>query len=105
MIDQSMADSGNEVCLADPRWTEEQDVGALLQPDIAFDERGNVRRRHRRHGSEVEAGKRFLRWQGGFQPMPRKPSCLAFGHFMFKQDREQSVGPPSFSIRLFGDLR
>ena len=54
VLDQAVSDAGNQVRLADPGWSEQQQVGTLLDPTVAFRQRRDVGLRYRGDRCEVE---------------------------------------------------
>ena len=54
VLDQAVSDAGNQVRLADPGRSEQQQVGTLFDPSVAFRQRCNVGLRYRENRCKVK---------------------------------------------------
>jgi hypothetical protein len=83
ILDKSMTERCSEMRLAGPARSEQQDVGALLEPGITAGKRRHMRMADHRHAGEVEAAERLARWQSRCQQVSLGASLRAFGEFEF----------------------
>ena len=88
------------MALAHARRTEQQHVGAAVEPLVAFGQRHHLRLGHAGHGGEVEAGQPLVRAQRRLDAVPVDAARLALGHFVFEQGLEQPLPRPALAIRL-----
>ena len=80
------------------RWTEQDQVGAGLQPAVSGDERHDLRLGDGRHGIEVEAGEGFARRQARFGEMAFDAPLAAFGDLVFGQGGQKPRGWLGFLV-------
>ena len=90
VLHEREADRGRQVALAATRIADEYQVGALVQPAVAGDQRVDMGLGH--HGDEVEleVGQRLAGRQPGFREMALEAPPGALGDLLFGQRREQS---------------
>ena len=83
---------------------EQQDVGALLEPDIAGGERHDLGLADHRHGLEVEGGEGFAGGQSRFGQVAFDAAAAAVGDLVLGQRGQEASGRPAFLVGLRGEL-
>src|ERR1700741_409150 len=104
ILDQSEPERCRQMALAAARWTEEQDIGAFLQPGVAGRQRHHLRFRDHWHGLEVEGGERLAGGQPRLEEMPLEAAAAAISHLVLGEHREEAGRRPTFLIGLLGEL-
>src|SRR5207248_6969562 len=83
--------------------TEQQEIGALLEPAIACGERHHLRLADHRHHLEVEAVERFADGQSCFGQVTLDAAAAAIGDLMLGESGQEAGGWPTFLVRLLGE--
>ena len=104
VLDQGEANCGGEMALAAAWWAEEEQIGALAEPDISGDHGHDLCLRD--HGDRLELERiKGLAWEKpGFGQMAFDPALVPFGQFMFAQGGEEARCWPPFLVGLLGEL-
>lgn len=104
-FDQGKADRGRQMALAPAGWTEQQQIGAGVEPDVPCGQRHRLRFRHHGHALEVERGERFAGGQPSLGQMPLDAPARAVGGLVLGERGEEAGGRPALLVGLGGDLR
>jgi hypothetical protein len=89
---------------AAPRRTEQDEVGALLEPAIAGAQGHDLRLGYHRHGIEGEAVQGLARGQMSLCRVTLDPAAIAFGEFVLGERGEESAGGAALLVRLGGEV-
>ncbi len=84
---------------------EDEQIGPLLEPDIACGEGHDVCFREHRHGLELEGVEGLCRQQAGFGEMSLDAAPVAFGQLMLGQGGQEPCGWPSLLVGALGEPR
>src|SRR6267154_939745 len=104
VLDQGKPERCREMALATARWSEEQNVGAFLQPGIARRQRHDLGFRDHWHGLEVERSERLADRQTRLNEMPLDAAAATVGHLMLRKRRQEAGRRPTFLVGLLGEL-
>ena len=103
VLDKRQADRGRQMALAATRIADEYQVGTLVEPAVAGDQRVDMGLGDHGDDVELEVGQRLARRQPGFRQMAFEAPSGARGDLLFDQGREQSGRGPSFLVGAFGE--
>ena len=103
-FDQCMAESADEMALADPRGSEQENVGTVSEPLVALGQCHDMRLRDARHGGEVEARQALVRAQLRLGPVAVDAPRLALGDLVFEHGFQQTLTGPALSVGLGADV-
>ena len=103
VLDKRQADRGRQMALAATRIADEYQVGTLVEPAVAGDQRVDMGLGDHGDDVELEVGQRLARRQPGFRQMAFEAPSGALGDLLFDQGREQSGRRPSFLVGAFGE--
>ena len=93
------------MALAAARRTEQQQVGAVVEPGIAGGERHDLRLADDRHGLEVEGVEALAGRQPGLGEMAFQAAAVALGHLVLDQCRQEAGRRPTLLVGLRGERR
>ena len=103
VFDERQADRGRQVAFASA-WRADQDqVGALVEPAVAGDERGDVGLGDHGHDIEVEVGQGLAGRQLGLGQMAFEAPAGAFGDLLLGERGKESRCRPSFLVSALGE--
>ena len=105
VLHQREADGGGQMRFAAAGPTEQQQIGALVDPAVAGADRHDMRLGDHRHGLEVEAVEGLARQQPGLDEMALDAAAVAFGDLVFGERGEEAGGGPAFLVRPLGESR
>jgi hypothetical protein len=97
---QRMTNTRDQVTLAGPRWPEEQDIGATVDPLRTFGQCHHLGLGDMGYQIKVEAGQPLVRAEHGFSTVPVNATHLALVDLMLQQCFKQAHRWPSFTIAL-----
>ncbi len=89
--------------LADPGRPEQQDVGAGVEPAVAFGECGDTGAADHRHGGEVERVEGLARRQARLGEMTRGAPVGAFGDLVLEKRGQGARRRPAFGVGGLAD--
>ena len=104
VFDQGETEGGREMAFAAAGWSEQDEVGSLIEPDVAGGEGHDLRLADRGHGREVESLEGFAGWPVGFVEMPFDAAPGTSGDFVFDERDKEAGGGPALFIGAFGEL-
>ena len=105
VLDEREADGGGEMGFSGSWRTDEQQVGAFVEPAVAGAEGHDVRLGEGRDDGEVEAVEGLAGRQPSFAEAALEATAGAVGDFVFGQGGQQARGGPAFAVGLSGELR
>ncbi len=101
---QCEADCRGKMAFTTARRTEQDEVGALLEPAIAGAQGHDLGLGDHRHGIEGEAVQGLACGQMGLCQVAFDPAAIAFGEFVLGERGEEPAGGPSLLVRLGGEV-
>src|SRR5260370_14964003 len=90
------------MALAAARRTEQQDVGAFVQPRVARRERHHLGLRDHWYGLEVEGGERLADGQSRLSQVPLDAATAAICHLVLGERGEEAGRRAAFLVGLLG---
>ena len=103
VLDEGEADGGGQMALSAAGRSEEEQIGALVEPGVAGGDRHDLGLGDHRHGVEVEGVEGLARRQAGLGEMALDAASIALGEFVFGDGGEEAGGGPAFLVGLFGE--
>ena len=104
VLDQGAAEGGGDVGFARARRTEQQQVGALVQPGIAGGQGRDARSAQHGHMGEIEAVERLVRRQARFGQVALDAPLHPFSHLQLGKSGEEACGGPALAVGPLGHL-
>src|ERR1700679_2974052 len=99
---QRQADGGGEMRLPAAGSTDQNQIGALVDPTVTSADRHYMRLGDHRHRLELEGVESLARQQPGFDEMALNATAIAFGNLVFGERGEEASGGPAFLVRPLG---
>ena len=90
--------------LAGAAGSEEQDVGAPIEPGVTLGKRHDVSLAERRHGREVEGRERLAGWQSRFGEVAGDAPAMTLVDLVFAQGRQEPGRSPAFPVGTLAEI-